>query len=166
VDALRIILELGVQAVGVQEGSVLILDAPAQELVFLMTGGDILSEGTLKGQRVRVGDGLTGMAARTGEIQVGVPAYRAVHQPAHHNYKPPTQIIAAPMAAEKSIVGVLTAASYVPGCRFSNDEVRMFQRIAALAGIVVAERKHSWSGDGPLFGLPAACTGSQEVAWW
>lgn len=166
VDALRLVLELGVESAGAQEGSVLILDARSQELIFLMTGGDMLSEATLTGQRVRVGEGLTGMAAKTGDIQIGAPVLRSVAQPAHHQFKAPTQIIAAPMLAGRSVVGVLTAASYVPDRRFSNDEVRLFGRFASMGAIIVAEHRHTRSADGSSLALADAKAGSKEIAWW
>lgn len=138
-DALRIMLELGIEAVDAEEGSLLILDRPTQNLVFVMTAGDMLSESALKGQRVAMGEGLTGMAAQTGDVQVGSPASASVRQPTHHGQKSPTQLIAAPMRAGKDLVGVLTAATYAPGRQFSADQVRMFERVATLAGIVVPE---------------------------
>jgi len=37
------------------------------------------------------------------------------------------------------LVGVLTAATYAPGRQFSTDQVRMFERVATLAGLVIPE---------------------------
>lgn len=145
-DALRIMLELGIQAVDAEEGSLLILDRPTQCLVFVMTAGDMLSESALKGQHVAMGEGLTGMAARTGEVQVGAPAGASVQHAMHHGQKPPTQLIAAPMRAGKDLVGVLTAATYAPGRQFSTDQARMFERVATLAGLVIPEWQRLRSG--------------------
>lgn len=166
IDALRIVLEMGIHSVDVEEGSLLIHDTLTQDLVFLMTGGDMLSESTLKGQRVRIGEGLTGLAAKTGAVQVGAPVLKTVSQPAHHQYKAPTQIIAAPMFAADAVIGVLTAASYVPERRFSKDEAVLFERMASLAGLIVAQRRQSRSGDEPLYGLTTPRAGSREIEWW
>ena len=163
-DALRIMLELGIQAVDAEEGSLLILDRPTQELVFVMSAGDMLTESALKGQRVAMGEGLTGMAAQTGEAQVGSPASGSVQHPTHHEQKSPTRLIAAPMRAGKDVVGVLTAATYAPGRQFSADQVRMFERVATLAGIVVAERMRSRFGDDQLFGTSGAGASREDLA--
>lgn len=165
-DALRLLLEIAVQAVKAQEGSILLLDENSQELVFLMTGGDLLSEFTLRGQRLKVGEGLTGQAAKTGDIQVGAPTLRTVTQPDHHNFKAPTQIIAAPMFSGSLVVGAITAASYEPDRRFVSDDKVVFKRLAAVAGIIVSDRKHTWQGDDPLLGLSSGPSASQGTVWW
>ena len=139
-EALRVAMELGIHTVDAEEGSLLVLDESTRQLVFEMTAGDMLSESALRGQHVAVGQGLTGLAALTGEIQVGVPANGSVHHPEHRDEQPPRYLIAAPMFAGKHLVGVLTAATYRSEQRFSSDQVRIFGRVAALAGIVVAER--------------------------
>ena len=55
---------------------------PPRELVFAMTVGSGGSEDTLAGQRVPVGEGLTGLAALTHEVQIGVPTIQgAVRMP-------------------------------------------------------------------------------------
>lgn len=165
-DALRILLEVAVQTLGVEEGSILLLDAKTQELVFLMTGGDLLSEWTLKGQRVKVGEGLTGLAAKTGEVQAGAPTFRAVQQPDHHDFKAPTQIIAAPMLAGNLTVGAITAASYQPNRAFSGDDKILFKRLAGIAGIVISDRKRSCTDDDPLLGLPTAAEKKASDTVW
>jgi len=165
-DALRLVLEIAIQAVKAQEGSILILEAQSQELVFLMTGGDLLSEFTLRGQRLKVGQGLTGQAAMTGEVQVGAPTLRTISQPDHHDFKAPSQIIAAPMFAGSLIVGAITAASYEAQRRFSIDDKVIFKRLAGVAGIIVSDRKHTWQGDDPLLGLTSGPNASQSTVWW
>lgn len=138
-DALRLALELGIQCVDADEGSLLVLDEPTQELVFALTVGDEASARALRGQRVPVGSGLTGLAAMTGEVQVGTPSYTAVQQSAHRGSTAPRYLIAAPMYSRERLVGVLTAASFRHESQFSAAHVQLFGRIAALAGIVVAE---------------------------
>jgi GAF domain-containing protein len=139
-DAIRIAMELGIHTVDAEEGSLLVLEESTRQLVFEMTAGDMLSESTLRGQHVAVGQGLSGLAALTGEIQVGAPANASVRHPEHRNELLPSYLIAAPMFAGKHLVGVLTAATYRPRQKFSADQIRIFGRVAALAGIVVAER--------------------------
>lgn len=159
-DALRVALELGIGSVGADEGSLLGFDESTGDLVFVMTAGDMLSESVLRGQHVPVGQGLTGLAALTGEVQVGVPTDPSVLQPEHRDGTSPRFLIAAPMFAGKQLVGVLTAATYSPGHRFSEDQTRTFGRIAALAGIVVAERRRT--RDGAELRASASVTGTAD----
>lgn len=138
-DALRLSVELGIQTVDADEGSLLVLDERSQELVFALTVGDKQSESILVGQRVPMGKGLTGLAALTGEVQVGTPTYASVQQAEHRLESGPRYLIAAPMFANDRLVGILTAASFRHERQFSPEDVRLFGRVAALAGIVVAE---------------------------
>lgn len=138
-DALRLALELGIQCVDADEGSLLVLDEATQELVFALTIGDQESSEALKGQRVPVGSGLTGLAALTGEVQVGTPRYQAVKQAGHREEAGLRYLIAAPMYSRERLVGVITAASFRHETQFSAAHAQLFGRVAALAGIVVAE---------------------------
>ena len=54
---LRLLVELGVQYVRADEGSLLALDQRKNQLVFAMTAGPAESEQTLLGQRVPLGKG-------------------------------------------------------------------------------------------------------------
>ena len=58
---LRLLVDLGRQYADAEEGSLLVLDRKANELVFAMTSGSRQSEKVLLGQRVPVGRGLTGL---------------------------------------------------------------------------------------------------------
>ena len=74
-QVLRLIVETGVRAVGADEGSLLVYDPEANDLTFVMTYGNKESESILIGQRVPFGKGLAGLAAETGEVQIGAPRY-------------------------------------------------------------------------------------------
>ncbi len=163
-DALRIMLARGIEAADAEEGSLLVLDEATQELVFVMTAGDMLTESALKGQRVPLGQGLSGIAAQTGELQIGTPIHTGVHQPLHRDQQAPRQLMAAPMRYRERVVGVLTAATYKPERHFSTEQIQMFGSVATLAGIVVATRQSSqFSGDDDS-GVPAAHESPDELA--
>lgn len=142
-DALRIALELGIRAVSADEGSMLALDEAAHDLVFLMTAGDMLSELTLRGQRAPIGHGLTGLAVQSRRTQTGAPVYQSVQQPEHHKLESPRYLVAAPMLVGMRLAGVLTAATYDLERQFSAEQIRLFERIATLAGIVLLERQQT-----------------------
>lgn len=138
---LRLLIELGIQVVGADEGSLLVVDELAGDLVFAMTVGSGSSESALKGQRVPLGQGLTGLAAATHEVQLGSPTYSQVQQAqAGGQTEGPQAVIAAPMLVADSVVGVITAVSFAQGKRFGSKEAELYARVAAVAGVVVQQR--------------------------
>ncbi len=160
-QVLRLLIELGAQFVGASEGSLLVLDPRANELVFAMTvGGD---ERVLVGQRVPIGAGLTGLAAATHEVQIGAPTFRGAWQGeppgepagptepaapaaagdarAKLDARAPEAVIAAPMLVDDALVGVITAVTFEPGRRFTGAHGELYARIAAVAGVVVEQQR-------------------------
>jgi len=140
---LRLLIDLGRQYADAEEGSLLVLDRKADELVFAMTSGSRQSERVLVGQRVPVGRGLAGLAVATGEVQVGAPMFREVRQRKRKGASgaQPTAVIAAPMLVRDQAIGVLTAASFRPGRSFTQDQAAFYGKIAAVAGVVVDQQQ-------------------------
>jgi len=134
-DVLRLLVELGAQFVGAREGSLLVLDEDKGELVFAMTVGDQASEERLRGKRVPLGEGITGLAAQTHEVQIGAATFD-VDQPAE-----PESVLAAPMLTGERLIGVITAVSFEADKRFTNDDAMLYGRVAAVAGLVVEQRR-------------------------
>ena len=139
---LRLLIELGAQVVGAEEGSLLVLDEKKQELVFAMTIGSQLSEKALIGQRVPLGKGITGLAAQTHEVQIGAPTFRARQAKGHAAAATqPQAVLAAPMLIADRLIGVLTAVSFAPDKRFTSADALLYGRIAAVAGVVVNQSR-------------------------
>jgi GAF domain-containing protein len=132
----RLLVELGAQFVGADEGSLLVLDEAKQELVFAMTVGNSASEQNLLGQRVPLGKGITGLAAQTHEVQIGAPIFRDVDQP-----ETPKSVLAAPMLIQDQLVGVITAVSFRPDKRFSSADATLYGRIATALAVLVDQRR-------------------------
>jgi GAF domain-containing protein len=156
---LRLLIELGIQVVGADEGSLLVLDETAGDLVFAMTVGGSGSENALKGQRVPLGQGLTGLAAATHEVQLGSPTYSQVQQAKQGGQTDgPQAVIAAPMLVADSVVGVITAVSFAQGKRFGSREAELYARVAAVAGVVVQQRHRlsALEGESAAPGAPGA----------
>jgi hypothetical protein len=150
---LKLLIELGAQVVGASEGSLLAYDPEAKDLVFVMTVGG--SPGLL-GQRVPLDRGLTGLAAATGEVQIGAPTFK-IHQDASGSGRgEPEAVIAAPMLIADDLVGVITAVSFTPGKRFTSGDADLYGRLASVAGIVVEQwrRLHGTTVDGPQASAP------------
>ncbi len=135
---LRLLIELGAQVVGAQEGSLLVLDEKRRELVFAMTVGSRSSEQALVGQRVPLGKGITGLAAQTHEVQIGAPIVRTRQARAHASpASQPQAVLAAPMLIADRLIGVLTAVSFAADKRFTSADALLYGRTAAVAGVVV-----------------------------
>jgi GAF domain-containing protein len=134
---LRLLVELGLQVVDADEGSLLVLDPDAQELVFSMVVG--AEDSALVGRRLPVGKGLTGLAAVTREVQIGAPTY-VVGQESKGGAGPQA-VIAAPMLVRDECVGVITAVSFRDGRRFQSADARLYGKLAAVAGVIVQQRR-------------------------
>ena len=134
---LRLLIELGAQVVSAQEGSLLVYDPTKNDLVFAMTVGGADS---LIGQRVPLNKGLTGLAAATREVQIGAPTFMGVKQGEEHT-KGPSGVIAAPMLVADDLVGVITAVTFEPDKRFTSKDGDLYGRLAAVAGVVVQQRR-------------------------
>lgn len=140
-DVLRLLIELGCQYVRGEEGSLLVLDPDARELVFAMTVGSRSSEKELVGQRVPLGQGITGLAAATEEVQIGAPTFSDIKQSGKDQSDRPSAVLAAPMLAGDELVGVITTVSFEPNRRFTADDAVLYGRIAAVAGVVVHQAR-------------------------
>lgn len=136
--ALRLLVEIGVSVVSADEGSLLVLDPDGSSLRFAMTIG--ASEQTLLGQRVPLGSGITGLAAATRQVQVGAPVFRDVAQTERLS-EGPESVIAAPMMLGDTVIGVLTAVTFMKGRLFTAKETDLYARFAGLAGLLVEQTR-------------------------
>ena len=136
--ALRLLVEIGVEVIAADEGSLLVLDADGRNLRFAMTVGG--SEATLLGQSVPIGSGITGLAAATRQVQVGAPVYRDVAQTERLSAGPES-VIAAPMMLGDAVVGVMTAVTFAKGRLFTAKETDLYARFSALAALIVEQTR-------------------------
>jgi transcriptional regulator with GAF, ATPase, and Fis domain len=134
-QVLRLIVETGVRAVGGDEGSLLVYDPEANDLTFVMTYGNEESEEMLLGQRVPMGTSLAGLAAETGEVQIGAPRYRDMQQTEAMGGI--QAVISAPMKLGDRLIGVITAVSNQEGKRFTVDDGQLYACLATIAALVV-----------------------------
>lgn len=134
-QVLRLIVETGVRAVGADEGSLLVYDPEANDLTFVMTYGNKESESILIGQRVPFGQGLAGLAAETGEVQIGAPRYKDVRQ--SETMGGIKAVISAPMMLGDKLIGVLTAVSNKDEKRFTMEDAQLYACLATVAALVV-----------------------------
>jgi GAF domain-containing protein len=141
-ELLKLIMEIGVGMMRADEGSLLLLDREREELEFMMTIGPAESSNMLKGQRFSMHQGITGLAASTGEPQTGSPTYHGVKMQERGvgQRQEPTAVLAAPMLAEEEVVGVITAVSFIEGRTFSPADVELYCKFSNLCGNVIRQR--------------------------
>lgn len=140
-EVLRLLIQLGAQVVGAEEGSLLVLDDADDALVFAMVVGPPDSQHALVGQRVPIGRGITGLAALTREVQIGAPTYTDVAQSHLRDPGGASAVLAAPMLAGDELVGVITAVTFVKDARFTPEHALLYGRIGAVAGVVVEQSR-------------------------
>lgn len=134
-QVLRLVVETGVRAVGGDEGSLLVYDPEANDLTFVLLYGNEQSESVLAGQRVPLGQGLSGLAAETGEVQIGAPRYKDIKQ--SESMGGIQAVIAAPMMLGDRLIGVITAVSNKDGKRFTMEDGELYACLATIAALIV-----------------------------
>ena len=137
---LRFLLQTAVDAIGGDEGSLLVYDPKANDLAWAMTVGNAESERKLLGARLPMGKGLTGLAAATHEVQVGAPIYHDVEQTKRKS-SDPEAVVAAPMLTDEKLIGVITTVSFETGRRFGAKEANICGRFAKLAAVIVEQHQ-------------------------
>jgi len=140
-DLLRSILETGIRIVGADEGSLLLFDERRQCLVFALTAGNAKAETRLRGQTVPLGQGITGLAAATLDLQIGTTTYTGLDLGEKKDATAPDAVMAAPMVAGERLVGVVTAVSFVPGRSFGTRDSRVYAEFANLAAGLIEHRR-------------------------
>ena len=140
---LRLLIETAIQVLDADEGSLLVYDEPSKSLRFAMTVGDEESAAKLAGQSVPIGKGLVGLAALSREVQVGAPTFHDVKQTRKKGGRAgePEAEIVAPMIVADALIGVLTVVSFRHGKRFSGADAKLYARYAAIAALVVDQRR-------------------------
>ena len=149
-QALRRLLALAMTGVDAQEGSLLVLDEEINELRFVATVGNDASEAVLKGQRVPLGKGVTGLAAVTREVEVGAPIFKDIQQ-TERLAAGPEAVVAAPLVVGDRLLGVMTGVSFRPGQRFGKKEATTFGEFAAVMAVLL-ELAHRLSATAALDG--------------
>ena len=92
--ALRQIVELGIEVIGADEGSLLVMDADVGRSAVRHDGRRIRKN--IARPARPIGSGITGLAAATRQVQVGAPVYKDVAQTERLS-EGPESVIAAPV---------------------------------------------------------------------
>ena len=169
-NVLRLLVQSGVEVMGADEGSLLVYDADAKDLRFVMTVGSGEAEDHLIGDRVPLGHGVTGLAAATREVHIGAPSYKDPQRFERVKVAgfDPEAVIAAPMVLDEELLGVLTAVSTKKGMRFTGDHARLYGSFAAIAALVVDQERrlsrHEREARGQVSATPAGSGFEARIA--
>jgi hypothetical protein len=140
VQASRRLLTLAVAAIEAEEGSLLMWDEEIGELRFVATVGNAESEAVLRGQRVPLGQGITGLAAATREVQIGAPTFKDIRQTERLSAGPEA-VVAAPLIAADRVLGVMTGVSFRSGHRFGSKEATAYGEHAAVMAALLDQAR-------------------------
>ncbi|HLF25375.1 MAG TPA: GAF domain-containing protein [Anaerolineae bacterium] len=135
-QTLRIALDKALDVVGVEAGAISLIDEAAGELAIRVHRGWRYSE-LAQGMRIRLGEGLSGRAAVTGEVVVtgdvrGDPRL-AVPRFAEEGVQ---AMVLAPMRARGRVVGIFSVMHYTP-YDFSTGAVEFLKALADQIGVAI-----------------------------
>lgn len=137
---LRLVLSAAVDAIGADEGSLMLRDKASGDLRFAMTVGDPDREAKLIGERVPIGKGVVQLAVATQEVQVGAPTFRDLKQ-TERETGGPEAVIAAPMISASDVMGVLTGVTFKNGKRFGESDARLYGKLATVAAVLIEQHQ-------------------------
>lgn len=161
-------LAVCVRVTGADESSLLLADVQRGQLVFAATSdkNGLLSSDSeatgLLGKSVPIGEGVTGMAALTHDVQCAVDdgsAPKRFHRVAGDGK--PRAVIAAPVLRDGRLLAVVTAVSFKRRKAFTQEDCRSCGMVAnAIAGIMSECPELSAKGRGGM----AEATGESDAA--
>jgi len=135
---LKNILESAVSIINCEAGSLFLVDAQTDELVFSVTVGPLASN--LVGQRLPAGSGVVGRAVTSrapvllNEVQTPLPW---IASPEGHTAFVSRAILAAPMEVKDRIIGVIEIINKKDGLPFSTDDQELLTAFAGQAAVAI-----------------------------
>lgn len=141
--ALRQLVSVGLRILGADQGSLLVAEPERRILRFAMVVSSGRFAGTapdLEGKIVPIGEGITGMAALTHDVQSASDADGAEFHRIRGDGSPHA-VLAAPMLLGESLLGVITAVSFDRRKSFSAEQTQTYGMLAGLAATVVDQQR-------------------------
>ncbi len=134
-----LLIQLGLKILGADEGSLLIYRKKHKDLQFISTLGGAAPK-QLVGKTVPLGEGITGMAAMTGEVQTSTRASGSRFFEVPDDGKP-NSVIAAPILLDDELIGAITAVSFDSNKSFSTVDCQKFAIVAELGAIILRQEQ-------------------------
>ena len=141
------LIQIGLKILNASQGSLLVVDPDKKNLrVAMVASKSGLASfprqfAQLVGKTVPIGEGITGMAALTHDIQTST---RASGGEKFYHVKgdgSPNAVLAAPMLIGDHLVGVITAVRFDRGKPFTTEECRTYGMFANIAAVVVDQQQ-------------------------
>ncbi len=141
------LMQIGLEILNASQGSLLVVEPDRKKLRFAMVAsksGRASSRrqfASLVGKTVPIGEGITGMAALTHDIQTST---RAVEGEKFFHVRgdgSPNAVLAAPMLIGESLIGVMTAVRFEKGRAFTSRECKTYGMFANVAAVVVEQQQ-------------------------
>jgi len=150
---LKQLVEIGLKILKADEGALLLADTANETLTFAFVMG---KSQKLVGQTVPIGEGITGMAALTRDVQT-TSAILGDSQLYHVDGDGrPASVLAAPMLSGDTLIGVLTAVSFSPLHSFTAEDCRTYGMLANVAACLVEQQERLTIISTPHEEIPSA----------
>ena len=141
------LIQIGLKILNASQGSLLVAEPDKKNLRFAMvTSKSGLTNArrplaSLVGKTVPVGEGVTGMAALTHDVQTSTRASGGRKLYHVRGDGSPDAVLAAPLLMGEHLVGVITAVRFGRGKPFSPEECRTYGMFANIAAMVVDQQQ-------------------------
>ena len=141
------LVQIGLEIVGASQGSLLVVEPDRKNLRFAMVASrSALANfrrlfAPLVGKTVPIGEGITGMAALTHDIQTSTRASGGEKFFHVRGDGSPNAVLAAPMLIGENLVGVITAVRFEKGKAFTSRECKTYGMFANVAAVVVDQQQ-------------------------
>lgn len=159
------LIQIGLRILNASQGSLLVVEPDKKNLRFAMVASKPglanvqLSVAQLVGKTVPIGEGITGMAALTHDIQTSTRASGGEKFFHVRGDGSPNAVLAAPLLIGDHLVGVITAVRFGRCKPFATEECRTYGMLANIAAAVVDQHQRLAT----LAGAPmSAAIGSDE----
>ena len=159
------LIQIGLKILNASQGSLLVVEPDKKNLRFGMVASKPglaniqRSFASLVGKTVPIGEGVTGMAALTHDIQTSTRASGGEKFYHVRGDGSPNAVLAAPMLIGEDLIGVMTAVRFDRGNPFSTEECRAYGMFANIAAVVVDQQQRLAT---LAHGSMAAAMGSSE----
>jgi adenylate cyclase len=134
------ILDKSKEVMHAEAGSVLLLDKAAGELHFEVAQGSSISTRVLKPLTVKLGQGISGYVAQTGNPVRVIDAYKDDRfDPSYdlHTGFKTRSMLAVPITLNGEIIGVLEVINKIGAESFDDHDLSLFQSFASSAGVAL-----------------------------
>ena len=134
---IRFLLELGLKAINADEGALLIYDAAKHDLTFTEIAGT--APKNILGQKVKLGEGVTGNACLLQETQIGSRNNSGQMKNVKGDGSP-FSVLAVPILINEQLWGCMTAVRFTDGTIFNSQDADVYNKFVAILTTVISQQ--------------------------